>query len=56
MAEVPIQVRDEGGELQKEDVVTQELASPRVVEEAVTLLVQNVQAETSDGKVCTQFS
>ena len=70
MAEVPIQARDEGGELQKEDVVTQEPASPRVVaeapmqvetietliEEVVTLPVQNVQAEKLDGKVCTQFS
>ena len=70
MAEVPIQARAEGGELQKEDAVTQEPTSTRVVaevpmqgetvetliEEAVTLPVQNVQAETSNGKVCTQFS
>ena len=27
-----------------------------MIEEAVTLLVQNVQVETSNGKVCTQFS
>ena len=70
MVEVPIQARAEGGELQKEDVVTQEPTSPRVVvevpmqeetvqtliEETITLPVQNFQAETSDGKVCTQFS
>ena len=54
----------------EEDVVTQEPTSPRMVaempiqeetietliEEVVTLPVQNVQAETSDGKVCTQLS
>ena len=40
VAEVPMQV---------ETVET-------LMEEAVTLPVQNVQAETSDGKVCTQFS
>ena len=27
-----------------------------LIEETITLLVQNVQAKTSDGKVCTQFS
>ena len=99
MAEVTTQAKVEEGELQKEDVVTQEPTSSRVVvevimqeetaktlikedvvtqeptsprvvvevpmqgetietliEEAVTLPVQNVQAETSDGKVYTQFS
>ena len=71
MAKVPTQAKVEEGELQKEDVVTQEPTSPRVVaevpmqeevvetlikEETITLPVQNVQAETSDGKVCTQFS
>ena len=70
MEEVPIQAKAEGGELPKEDYVTQEPASPRVVakvpmqtktvetliEETITLPVQNVQAETLDGKVCTQFS
>ena len=70
MEEVPIQDKAERGEIQKEDVVTQEPTSPRVVaevpmqeetvetliEEAVTLPVQSVQAETLNGKVCTQFS
>ena len=54
----------------EEYVVTQEPTFPRevaemhmqadtietLIEEAVTLLVQNVQDETSDGKVCTHFS
>ena len=54
----------------EEDVVTQEPTSPRevaevpmqaetvetLIEEVVTLPVHNVQAETSNGKVNTQFS
>ena len=71
MEEVPTQAEVVEGELQKEDVVIEEPASPGVVakvpmqtktaktlieEEDATPPVQKDQAKTLDGKVCTQFS
>ena len=71
MVEVPPQAKVVEGEIQKEYAVTQEPKSlemiaevPMQVETAETLIegeaitppVQNGQAETLGGKVCTQFS